>query len=200
MSDLTRKNYPKIENLMVRGNDPEGLPTLAFGNVVRTFYDAYGPDVVWGVTVRSAVPLADAVRGFYEGYGGLPRIVPIYANRVKAYSGSEKRLEWIQLEADRLSREHGIGAGVTVAVLDQFQGSGLTTDLAGEMAAATGARAVHNYPEKVRWYAETTGAIDVNTLTSRHAEFMRKVGRKASELGDAGDVQPITIQEHLKQN
>ena len=198
--NLSKEDYGKIERLMVRGYHPDSLPTLAFGDIVQTLRGLYGADMTWGVTVRSAVPLADALRGFYEeAYGEAPRIIPINADMEKAWSPKEVRQQLVQDEASRLADTYAIGRGTTVAVLDQFQGNGRTAQLATEMVAGTGATAARNYPDKVRWYNNVIGSIDVGRVTSTHAEFMTHVGRRAAKLSILEGSLPVGIQQYPAQ-
>lgn len=151
--------------------------SMSFGEYMRLF-EPLDPDV-FVLTANSAVPVADAIRGWHDAIGkALPELTYIEANR--ELSVDESQLTVVQhniLETD-IKRLRERYAGSRAIVIDQFVHSGKTVELASRMLGQAGivADASTWY---TKWYNHAFGEINKDTMTSEHAEFMRRIGQEA---------------------
>lgn len=169
----------EIDEIHYRMTHSSGLAcgfNVAFGEYMRTF-DRLDPDV-FVLTANSAVPVADAIRGWYEAINGRgPNLTHIYASRNLANEvlRTPDRQRTIEEDTARLAREY---TGARAVVIDQFVHSGSTLKLAHRMLEDAGILVVSSTPE-ARWYNHAFGEIDLQNMTSEHAAFMRRIGREA---------------------
>lgn len=133
---------------------------------------------VYALTANSALPLADAIRAYHQALGmPSPDFVAVYANSRNSRHLADTLEEVVDLESMRLEPEL---AGKRVAILDQFVGSGHTVMLATAIANAAGARSAVAALGP-QWYDDANlSEISADTLTSIHADFLKRVGNAAA--------------------
>lgn len=138
-------------------------------------------------TEVSAIPIADAVRGYYEGLGAeVPLLTSIKANRELAADYNKREggmIRWTRDEKQEVKRLRLSLYGVRrIAIIDQYVWSGITRNYAaGLVFNATGVTRVTHV--QGRWYDEITdrGSVDCESLTSTHSELMYEVGLLAAK-------------------
>lgn len=135
-------------------------------------------------TANSAVPVADAVRGFYEELGQpTPLLGYIRADSKisRQERGSLDRRERFEEEKARL--KPFLDGRQSVCVIDQCVYSGRTL-LFAEMALS--GIVANRHLIKGRWYHDWEYGSSLETslreMTTSHADFMRSVGRAAAQL------------------
>ena len=171
-SEISEIHYRMTHSQHVAG----GL-SMSFGEYMRLF-NPLDPDV-FVLTANSAIPVADAIRGWYDTTGQkIPDLTYVKADR--ELSVDESQLTVVQrniLETDikRLREKY---AGSRAIIIDQFVHSGKTIELASRMLGQAGiiADASTLY---TKWYNHAFGEIDKDTMTSEHARFMRRIGQEA---------------------
>lgn len=136
-------------------------------------------------TLKSAVPVADCVRGFFDAIGlERPLIEVVESNRdlSKGYyelldrtDDKEFAKETALQEADRL--RDSLQGAEHVCVVDQFVCSGMTLKLAGEILKMAGLRNISAI--RGDWYHDAY-SYDVipASATSLHRQFMYGVGAR----------------------
>lgn len=174
----SRMGSVEIDEIYYRMTHSQALVpgfNVAFSEYMRRF-DSLSPDI-FVLTAHSAIPVADAIRGWHEKNGSsLPALTHIYANRdlaKEALEASDQRI--VDQDTERLEREY---SGARAVVIDQFVHSGRTLKLAHRMLANAGIAVVSSTWE-ARWYNHAFGEINLQTMTSEHAIFMRRIGREA---------------------
>jgi hypothetical protein len=147
------------------------------------------PPDVYALTAFSAIPIADAVRGFYARIGmPCPAFVPVAAHNrssrdyfATASDGPYRKAR--HTENASFLRPYVEGAK-HVAVIDQYVGTGNTITYAAHLLLAAGAESVTAI--RGNWYEQITetldSGIDVRRMTSRHAGFMLSIGHVAADI------------------
>lgn len=135
------------------------------------------------LTANSAIPVADAIRGVYDGVGvPEPQIDYILMNRDLSKPQMEIDHRKLGIEKDRLqgllsksTREFDVSV-----VIDQMVDSKATLLAAKRMLQDVGVDRVHIVPGN--WYFNVL-PVEINeiTMTSRYRPFMYDVGRIAAE-------------------
>ena len=129
-------------------------------------------------TANSAIPVADAIREYYkQSQFGQPIMTHIEANRIsstlnlltKVYPEDElSRLEKLLVDTDH------------VCVVEQFVDTGRTLSYAAELLFQAGVEQVSAI--RGGWYANAR-LLDIyedkSKVSSKHAAFMREIGKKA---------------------
>lgn len=137
-------------------------------------------------TSLSAIPIADAVRGYYDGLGlSRPLLSHITANRALAKRfASIRRLHTFQTPAEKaeISRLGSLFAGLQhVSVVEQYVDSGKTSLYAGRLLLAAGVEQVSVV--RGNWFNDARQLeLDMPSLTSSHAGFMRSIGLQAAKI------------------
>ncbi len=131
------------------------------------------PDVV-ALTIRSAVPVADVVRGVYEAAEvSLPTIIGVNSNTDARYLYREyprKR----SAEVERLKEL--VASASSAVVLDQFVKTGDTINYTRQLLKEAGVKECASI--KGSWYEESDSEMTyVDNLTSPFAEQLRLIGR-----------------------
>ena len=188
---LREDSYPMVESAML--HEPEYRMVLAGGNrfVGRPFQHQLlelitgetPPDAIV-LTAKSAVPLADAFRGFYEGMDlETPLLTHVEAGRALVWNLREVPAVAQRTIGPELERLSGVLEGKTApCVVDEFLASGRTLNLAMDIVRRSrDFDTVHSVSG--RWYKDVAiNDVDVVGLTSRHAKFMHGIGQKAAEM------------------
>lgn len=134
------------------------------------------PDAYY-FTVRSAVPIADAVRGYYSArHLDLPSLRPVYANWRFSRSGlaSKEATE----EEERLRQE--VADVQHAAVIDQYVATGTTITYASQLLLRSGVPRVTAIPG--HWYDDIYfGHEHVATMTSQHCDFLFRAGQACAQ-------------------
>lgn len=131
-----------------------------------------------GFTYRSAIPVADAIRGVYDGIGF--KCPPLFYVRCNKYFRQEDESgRSRQAEIARLSRVLEVGA--KTVIIDQFVSSGQT------LAYASGVveEATLVAPDTItgKWYGDATHIdVDTSLMTSPVAAQMHQIGVMCAEL------------------
>lgn len=148
---------------------------VSFTEYMKRFHQLK-PELV-ALTANSAVPVADAVRGWYEEVGEeQPELTYVRANRdLTKKDLSLEEQHTIEQDVERLEREY---AGAHAVIIDQFVETGKTLTLATRMLGRAGLMIVGSTPE-AKWYNHAFGKIDLSRVTSEHASFMRRIGQEA---------------------
>jgi hypothetical protein len=140
------------------------------------------PDAFF-LTSRSAIPVADAIRGFYEARGlEEPLIAPVNSNKTMDYYHMRTGMKHpkIQREVQRLS-DLMPSRVETATVVDQYVNRGNTIRLAGKMLQAAGIEIITGI--QGRWYEDATSRnVNMTRLSSRYAHQMHEIGLKAGTL------------------
>lgn len=207
--DLRPENYSAIENAMLIPDPalPSALDDMTkrllclphYHNRILPLYrydtsftrqmqDAYNtpeyrPDVVIG-TAYSGIPPLDAVRGYYEEIG---EDTPLFASlRVgqwfsAQYHSKTPLMFWAEVKAIAMAAQlRPIVAGAKVTIIEEYVRSGSSIEICGRIAREAGAAAVVGI--RGSWYDNVQGRIDTFNMTSRHATFMRGIGRRAASI------------------
>lgn len=137
-------------------------------------------------TAKSAIPVADAVRGYYDAIDRQHPPLEIVQTGGLAYADSSEREAMVNEEADRL-RPLISGLG-RVSVVEQFVSSG-----DGLLLAETIVRRIcptiqtANFRNS-NWYHDAKESdIDFDKISSTHEPFMHTVGIAAAERVKAGE-------------
>lgn len=176
---------------IVNAEEPSGAPLDAsFAAQINHIYhcpsevvpDVTKPPEVYLVTARSAIPTADAIRGFYQEMGlKCPPVGYITADRDLAFKyikqPSDQSKANLDKEAARLSST--LKDAHHVCVIDQYVQSGRTLQYAGYILDY--AEVQHTSAIRGRWYHQAfeSDRLDPNLVTSRHASLMLNIGHKA---------------------
>lgn len=189
---LEPPSYNEIFDLMVTQPAPPEwsvtyLHETSFaGNM--PFLTENNPDVFL-FTHKSAIPVADSVRAYYEELGmNVPELGVINTKAstlIRDKAGQEKGGEY-SVPDEVLERELAqlgtVLEGKKVAILDQYIYHRGTVTRAYIIAREAGATAVR-FPGKTNWYNDAHAEdIDFDALTSVHSEFMKRVGHAAARF------------------
>jgi|GEM_PF-1928632 len=154
-------------------------PNISFGEYMRTFEQCNAEPEVFVLTVSSAIPVADAIRGWYDTMGKqYPEITYVNANRDLSEDELSLTLEQRELIESDITRLGQRYLGARAIIIDQYVHSGKTLDLASRTLGKAGLIQTGS-TSQARWYNHAFGQIDRDSMTSEHAEFMRRVGREA---------------------
>ena len=137
--------------------------------------DSTVPDVI-AVTLNTAVPVADAVRGMYEEAGvSTPPIIGIRANREKAFIHKiAPDAPEVKIEYERIARL--TKGSKTSVIIDEFIDNGDTSRYAQTLMLRAGFETCSIVAGK--WYQYISSSeLDVPNLTSSYAKFMNEIGR-----------------------
>ena len=174
-----RRTIQTIREVMLSTDtgDDTSLPSL-----MMALHDNNPPDV-YALTAMSAIPVADALRGYY-GELGLPEpsIVAVHANKTISRAPADTQICAVKKEVERLTPLVG---GRTVALIDQYVATGGTLRLARYMLHKAGAKRTRS-DSRTRWYDQAArGDVDVENLTSTHADLMHAIGKQAAKINQA---------------
>lgn len=193
---LHKSSYDEIFDLMVTQPAPLDWrttipPEVSFaGNMPYLIENR--PDVFL-FTHKSAIPVADSVRAYYEELGiALPELGVI--------NTKEDDMARLIAMLDEMTGGHGLHIlpdevlerelaqlkptldGKKVAIIDQWINKYGTINRATWIAEEAGATTVRT-PYKANWYHDARiEDIDVDGVTSVHAKFMRRVGHAAARF------------------
>jgi hypothetical protein len=128
------------------------------------------------VTAKSATPIADSVRGFYEELGqDIPVLDYIRVPRYTPFRYISNYIEKLRLRG-RLA-----DVMENVIVIDEFVYSGATLNRANQLLTDIGVENVTDI--RGRWYGNAKPTeIDLDKVTSIHAAKMNFIGRQAARL------------------
>lgn len=142
------------------------------------------PDA-YAVTLRSAVPVADTLRGFFEaGERECPPLLGLETNKAAStnFYRDAKSLTAAQ-DAHVAELTARFGGADHICIVEQFVSTGQTLGFGAHMLGLAGVKRVSAI--RGSWYHETQNhTVDVDGLTSYHGDqqaFMRGVGRLAAK-------------------
>lgn len=174
---LDPSEYDLVESVMLEDTTPGSQrATLAesfssaIGRVFPSKPEAYL------LTARSAVPLADTIRGYYDALDqDIPPLHYVRANTTTSRDDRQREIT-IEREVSRLNVIKGIGS---VCVIDQWKYSGRSLKMAHDIATRLEIRAVHLIAGS--WYSETyRDDVNLEYMTSAHSELMYSIGQRAA--------------------
>lgn len=173
---LSRRNYKRIEKSLL--GEPQVDAGSSFSAVMASFQGINRVDQ-YALTAISAIPLADAIRGYHDELGlPEPTVGYVNANRTLTRTKSPKVEDEIFMDAIRI---HEAVGGQTIGLIDQFRATGRTLQMGKTILTVAGAKGVR-YFDDTRWYDQAIESeINKETMTSDHADFMRDVGAKAAK-------------------
>jgi adenine/guanine phosphoribosyltransferase-like PRPP-binding protein len=150
---------------------------VPFSEVMRNHEHANIDLIV--ATANSAVPVADAVRGWHEATGSQPpEMTYVRANRELSGGTSVPGSDHHQIIDDEYTRFRDNYGGRRALIIDQFVFTGNTLNLAANILRSAGVEVVGT-SQGAQWYNHAYGHLDLERMTSEHAKFMRNVGREA---------------------
>jgi hypoxanthine phosphoribosyltransferase len=138
------------------------------------------------LTARSALPLGDALKSYYEEIGGEPPVITsIAANQDTSYAyfRDENNLTPAVEQGfiQETSRLKGIlPSDANVCVVDQFVSSGYTIAYASELLVNAGAANISGI--RGSWYVQAYRRPSTED-TVHTTKMLRAVGRKAAQAG-----------------
>jgi hypothetical protein len=141
--------------------------------------DGRGTPDAFVFTIKSAIPVADSVRGFYETSGkNTPLLLGIGVNQMMAHGYMmDERASKIEF-SDELERLTPIIQGMArVCVIDQYVCTGNTIRTAVELISRAGVNDVETI--QGLWYQEALPSeIDISGMSSKHSDFMNNIGHQ----------------------
>lgn len=152
------------------------------------------PEVIL-MTAFSAIPVADAIRGFYEELDAItPLLGHIQASSATAhaYYSTHGDPNYVAYTLNGNHQHESFAAEVKrlkplvegsshVTIVDQFVGSGKTITYGAQLLLNAGAKKVSAI--RGDWYVQAGRSdIDMSSISSRHAPFMASIGRKAAQV------------------
>ncbi len=129
-------------------------------------------------TAYSAIPLADAIRGFYLYIGEeLPVIDYVMARKV--HKGEHHKAKLLSEEVPRLT---GVLADCRrVCVVEQYVSTLNTLFFAHQIVAETTQAGIAQDDIRGKYYHLVDPSdVDLEAVTSIHQEFMKEIGRKVA--------------------
>lgn len=177
---LESRYYPRIATFMLQPGAapaPEDTPFSDFSFAGQAHLLDEADAVI--CTAYSAVPVADAVRGYFEERGEKPPYIGYVRTSFKPEGGvyTPRDLESFNMETERMNKEiDGIHSAV---IIDQLVCSRAAINVGRHVLLAAGASSVDQMTG--RWYIQAYHPeVTLEKTTSTHAEFMREVGRKTA--------------------
>lgn len=203
---LEPSEYEVIKRLMVtqapvraiswRGDTGARFVQRSFaGNMAKIL--ATRPEVFL-FTHKSAVPLADSVRAYYDALGlETPELGIVNTKDEEGASEEYEEGTWYWDQRARNYRHDparreavagrevpklvGLVQGRRVAIIDQFISDGVTMLNARDITTAAGAASIVR-PDYAKWFNDAREEdIDFEAMSSVHREFMQAVGRAAAQ-------------------
>jgi hypothetical protein len=148
------------------------------------------PDA-YAVTLKSAVPVADAIRGFYEVLDrDCPPIIGLETNSSSSFSYYNLRGFTSDLSREQKDHIRSLAARFSgaehIAIVDQYVASGRTVLFGAHLLHSAGVQNVSAM--RGQWYSDALNFnVDTHNLTAANADhqaFMRGMGRLAAHTID----------------
>ena len=184
---LEPENYEAIFQGMVNQGTRSSLENnrqvglLSFTDQIAKITRKGDPDC-YLFTIKSAIPVADAVRGYYETIGrAQPPLGMIYVDHRDGFVRERAN----SMEARRLQPLlQGLGR---ISIVEQFVCTGRTLAMARAIVHQANPQIKTDNFSRSNWYHDALAAdIDYENMTSTHAEFMHSVGVAAAKRVMAG--------------
>jgi hypothetical protein len=135
------------------------------------------PPDVFLLIAKSAIPIADALRGYFLQLSQpVPKIMAIHGERTIPKHTEDKPAYRARALGTEIS-------GANVAIIDHYIASGGIMGLAIDAARTAGAKSIISVRKNTHWYQSAQG-VDMDKLTSKHAEFMFAIGGLAAQLSE----------------
>jgi hypothetical protein len=170
---LEGQYYPEVRDLMLSGD------RYSFSTQIRNTFAEHAPEA-YLVTAYSAIPVADAIRGFYQELGVDQPLVD-YVRPPKGLG------RFIVAKAENL-RLRSLLAGITgkICVVDEYINTGRAVERSKEVLVKTGVPETDIVSIKGKWYHNARrGDLQVDQTTSAHQDFMNSIGRDACAMAFA---------------
>jgi hypothetical protein len=182
---LERRTYGRVYDLMVdstpRWTARAKFTDASFGAVMRSVL-AGGKPEAFLFPFKSAIPVADSVRGYYEALGWSIPDMSYVITRDQSTAYVVDGIEYDDIRERDVEQIRPFVEGRRVAIIEQYVRLGRTLKLASDIATEAGAVTVET-PLLARWYNDALREdVDVDNLTSVHADHMRHIGRAVAEL------------------
>jgi hypothetical protein len=177
---LESRFYPKISTFMLESGSaptPPGDSQSDFSFVGQAPL-MEGADAVI-CTAFSAVPVADAVRGYFEEKGTASPLLGYVHTKFRC-DDSWYRSRPFDRDAE-VTRLKPILDGITSAVIiDELKCNGDALNIGRDILLAAGVRSVTYMPG--RWYIQAYHPeVDLDKVTSVHADFFKEIGCRAAQ-------------------
>lgn len=136
----------------------------------------------FALTAYSAVPVADAIRGYYHGRRAQePIITYIHTPNKWYYAMLAKAGKRYRLAQDDIGDlEAHTADSANICIVEQYIHSGFSLQIAAQALRAVGHTSLSGICGL--WYdsVDQREAIDISAMTSSHSAFMQRVGKAAS--------------------
>lgn len=193
---LEPASYDEIFDLMV--SQPTLPPFMteiglepSLSGVMAYLLEQRPPDVIL-FPHKSAIPVVDSVRAYYEELGiPVPELAVVNTKEARRLDEYEDRgpfgIQRATSVSDTILEREVPGLaplveGRNVAIIDQYIESMATILRAEHIARSAGARFI-NRPFHANWYHEArTEDIDFDNLSSVHADHMKAIGHAAAQF------------------
>ncbi len=190
---LAPEAYGQVEKCMLeQPPNPMLMSWTGKGNFPRTFHglideltalEKPAPDI-YVLTAYSAIPLADALRGYYEELGlDTPYIT--YINAFSHRNSNRLKLSAMMRKTEVERLEVVLSESSAPCVVDEYKNSGNTVYFAREMISDSGEFETIHTIEGQWYHGAYKDDINLQEMTSSHAAFMYETGRKAAILARA---------------
>jgi adenine/guanine phosphoribosyltransferase-like PRPP-binding protein len=181
--ELSEHNYLQVEEKMLLYGEPIFINEQPAGSSIfatRMAEVTSQPVDAFLFTASSAIPVADAVRGYYEVLDEkMPHLGFVKANRESSRLTDLAQDIHIQQEAARLRKD--LQGAQRVVVIDQFKYTGSTLNQA-QMIVRSATADAEVIPITGRWYEQSRPEeVMVGEMSSAHSKFMLTVGRLAAQ-------------------
>lgn len=179
--DLAPDIYHEVETHMLEQELFESecyeylQPTSFLHHMART---ALRSDVFL-FTENSAIPIADAVRGYFDSMGAKKPVIETVRANITLSRVRDLMLKTIDEEAERLK---GLLTGKNVMVVDQYVETGETLRMAELTAYKAGAARIYT-TDFAQWYWNANpNDISREDISSVHSDFMHSIGQQAAQI------------------
>lgn len=133
------------------------------------------------LTYKSAIPVADAIRGYYEVLEQPEPIISFVRPFKEQNTDGSSNEKLIENEITRL--EQLVQHVANVCVVDQFVSTGNTIKRARNLIDQAAGGETTGTVIRGDWYGQANqiGPTQIEQMTSKHADFMRRIGQVAAE-------------------
>jgi hypothetical protein len=176
------RGLPSAVRVLKPGDEPQGLDIYGVDTSLDTqlrTITALGKPDAYLFTADSAIPVADAIRGYYQELGDITPLTDyIEADRGVSYHSGD--YPWLTDEKEKeLRRLSKCIKGMShVCIVEQFVQRGITMQYAANLVhEAAGPDIISGI--QGRWYIDAHD-VDKTNLTSPHKTRMQVIGASAA--------------------
>lgn len=159
----------------VRSIEEDEVDTSLTAQLRDVFANPKRPDY-FALTMQSAIPLADCIRGVYRVLGEKePRLVAVDTKAGVLY----ERSRTTTCVAAQRNSENSTLAGLTGCLIDQYLAEGETIVSASQLLLSAGSKYIHVM--RARWYHNAHRVNpDIHTMSSDVDLKMQQIGERAA--------------------